>query len=514
MTKRPELLKKMIFAGAFLALLGLLSFLCLYRLDVLPLQNWDEARHGVSAYEMIMTGDPVVTTYGYEPDYWNLKPPLSEYCIALFYRLFGFSIPSLRLYAALSTILCALACSIYALRHLGRAAGLFTLLSFSAVPTYLFTHGARSGDADALYVLLYTMAVLCLSMDTGSAVYPALAGLFGGLAFLTKSWHAGIIVLIILLTYFIRGRREKHSGNSGNSAGSRSAAAHVLISAVSCAVPVLIWAAMRIMRDGFSFIGAMIGKDVVSRSVHGAEDHAEDVLYYAGKLLADKGIIACLTLIVVLLAAGGAGSRDSEKVRRPEEKVFRASGDRVPVILGALLPVVLFSIPATKLSWYVYCAYPCIFLLASQGLQLLWERLKGRQSAVRTAAAILIVFLISALSARNNVRDLREFKKNTLAADVALFTLIDRTSDYAGSDIYIDIVLDTEESWEQRDFLAAELSGDLHPREGEAAGWLSDPEALLLVNRYTIEALDERAEYRVVAASPDELYYILAHGKD
>ena len=375
-------------------------------------------------------------------------------------------------------------------------------------------------------------------MDTGAAVFPALSGLFCGLAFLTKSWHAGIIVLIILLTYFIRGMREKNSGSSGDSAGSRSsAAAHVLISAVFCAVPVLFWAALRIMRDGFSFIGAMIGKDVVSRSVHGAEDHAEDVLYYAGKLLADKGIIACLTLIVVLLAAGGAGSTDSEKVRRPEEKVFRASGDRAPVILGALLPVVLFSIPATKLSWYVYCAYPCIFLLASQGLQLLWERLKdlkdlkghpgaeakdgaghdiagGRQGAVKTAAAILIVFLISALAARNNVRDLREFKKNTLAADVALFTLIDRTSDYAGSDIYIDIVLDTEERWEQRDFLAAELSGDLHPREGETAGWLSDPEALLLVNRYTIEALDGSAAYRVVAASPDELYYILAHGKD
>ncbi len=508
MTDRPDLsknlLEKIIFAGAFLALLGLLSFLCLYRLDVLPLQNWDEARHGVSAYEMIKTGDLVVTTYGYEPDYWNLKPPLSEYCIALFYMLFGYSISSLRLYAALSAILCALACSIFALRRTGRAAGLFTLLSFSSVPTYLFTHGARSGDADALYVLLYTLAILCLSADAGSLIYPALAGFFCALAFLTKSWHAGVIVLIIILTYFLRGRRDKKAG-----AGLRP----VLVSAISCAVPVLIWAAFRIVRDGFSFIGAMIGKDVVSRSVYGAEDHAEDLLYYAGKLLTDKGIIACLILVVVLMTADRIKSIDS---------------GRLPLILGALMPLVLFSVPATKLSWYVYCAYPSLFLLSAEGMQLLWDRLKGQYALLRgdisgrkedgvktqvikTGAAILIVLLISALSARNNVRDLREFRRNTLAADTAFFTLFDRNSDLAGADIYIDIVLDTQESWEQRDFLAAELSGDLHPREGETAGWLLDPDALLLVNRYTIEQLEDDVMYRVVSASPDDLYYVLAH---
>ena len=70
--------------GCMIAVTGFLCFRCL---DVAYVSSWDEARHGISAYEMMQNGNYIVNTFGYEPDYWNLKPPLSFYGIILGFKL-------------------------------------------------------------------------------------------------------------------------------------------------------------------------------------------------------------------------------------------------------------------------------------------------------------------------------------------------------------------------------------------------------------------------------------------
>ena len=82
--------KLLLYFGFLLGLVCVFLF-CFYHLSYDELKSFDEARHGVSAYEMLQTGEPIVTTYAYSPDYWNLKPPLSEWLIALGYKLFGYN---------------------------------------------------------------------------------------------------------------------------------------------------------------------------------------------------------------------------------------------------------------------------------------------------------------------------------------------------------------------------------------------------------------------------------------
>lgn len=62
-----------------LALLTAGGFLLFTNLGETGISDCDEARHGINAYEMMQSGDYVVTTYRGEPDYWNLKPPLTDY---------------------------------------------------------------------------------------------------------------------------------------------------------------------------------------------------------------------------------------------------------------------------------------------------------------------------------------------------------------------------------------------------------------------------------------------------
>ena len=54
-----------------------LAFYCFRCLDVQYVDSWDEARHGVNAYEMIQNGDYIRHTYNYVTDDWNLKPSIS-----------------------------------------------------------------------------------------------------------------------------------------------------------------------------------------------------------------------------------------------------------------------------------------------------------------------------------------------------------------------------------------------------------------------------------------------------
>ncbi len=93
--------KLLLYFGFFLGLVCVFLF-CFYHLSYDELKSFDEARHGVSAYEMLQTGEPIVTTYAYSPDYWNLKPPLSEWLIALGYKLFGYNALGIRFYSAFS----------------------------------------------------------------------------------------------------------------------------------------------------------------------------------------------------------------------------------------------------------------------------------------------------------------------------------------------------------------------------------------------------------------------------
>ena len=72
--------KKMLLNAAFFIcaalLFTVLAMFCFYRLGDKPIYDYDEARHGASAYEMMQSGEWIVTTYQGTPDYWNLKPPL------------------------------------------------------------------------------------------------------------------------------------------------------------------------------------------------------------------------------------------------------------------------------------------------------------------------------------------------------------------------------------------------------------------------------------------------------
>ena len=187
----------------FALLCAVAAFLCFRCLGVKAIDSWDEARHGISAYEMLKNKQFLVNTYLGKPDYWNVKPPLSFLSVAAGFVLCGYNAVGLRFFSALFYLLTVIFTGLFA-RKYSRLASLLTMVFLCANYFPFKAHLARAGDADSLYLLLFTLSMLCMLKvrDNGRWLYAC--GLFFSLAFLTKSFHAGMIAavggLFLLLT--------------------------------------------------------------------------------------------------------------------------------------------------------------------------------------------------------------------------------------------------------------------------------------------------------------------------
>src|SRR5690348_17896233 len=84
------------------AILGLAAFNVLFRLNHQVVALWDESLYATSAIEMVRSGRIVATTFQGSLDYYNSKPPLAVWLIAIAFKAFGPSFVSLRLASAAS----------------------------------------------------------------------------------------------------------------------------------------------------------------------------------------------------------------------------------------------------------------------------------------------------------------------------------------------------------------------------------------------------------------------------
>src|SRR4051812_44262711 len=73
----------------FSLVLALMAWNVFAGLGSVSINDSDEARYGVSAYEMLHNRSFLVTTYAGEREYWNLKPPLGYWLMALSFWIFG-----------------------------------------------------------------------------------------------------------------------------------------------------------------------------------------------------------------------------------------------------------------------------------------------------------------------------------------------------------------------------------------------------------------------------------------
>lgn len=475
----------------FLILTAVIGFLCFRCLGVKAIDSWDEARHGISAYEMIQNGNYLVNTFMGEADYWNVKPPLSFWSVALGFTLFGYTSVGLRFFSALAYLTASVCTGLFAGRY-GKLTSLFTMV-FLAANYYPFkAHLARAGDADSLYLLLFTLAILSMLKIREDIRWLYACGLCFSLAFLTKSFHAVMIAAIGGLFLLLTGEIKKIRPRIW---------AGFLASAL---FPALLWAALRFRYDGMTFFRNMYEADIAGRTtVGGLEGHGFPFDFYLSSIFWNFDHIYGYLSVIALLGALCLLLRPFDRMR-----VNIPVSDWLGLFLWLLVPLLGFSLVSTKLMWYVY---PCTVPLCLLAAVFLEYFLKAPR--IPSWIPLVCLFLIGGGTCRfvweNYTDNVRGARSNDLQTFVS--EQFARESPLAGSVVYLDaydpFLYANTTDWEQNMRLLGLLEGDLDCRDGGAEAFLEEREECLLI--LSIPFLNDYPELASCEVLADNGQYLL-----
>ncbi len=467
-----------------LAALALLSaFLLLDGLGTRPFESWDESRHGQSAFEMLQSGEYVVTTYLGEPDYWNLKPPLSVWADALGFRLFGYNPLGLRIFSAGAMLGTYLLMALFARRRYGRLESLCVLWLFCSCTVAYYMHFARTGQADGFSNVFYLLALMALILSERDARWLYGCAVCFGLSFMARSWHAFLIPLVCFLTLLLTGRlRQLKLRRCAGLVGAGL-------------LPILPWAVWRYSRDGWTFFKGMLEYDLLKRGGEAIEGHAESPLYYFEYLARMPEVMIAAGLCALALIVTLARKR-------------RLGFDQLALLIAAAAPIALFSLAETKIERY---SFPTICaLLLGGGLSagrlikacVSWWKRRRRALAGALAALIVAAAVGTGACVAANVRSIAGLTPYDHYQTALATVLAPDTAAPDGGRLRMYALYENDwSSWRPSDVLLSSIClgryDGLERADGGLEPFLADPGAwILLAKRYLTPELEARCAVR------------------
>ncbi|HEV3075599.1 MAG TPA: glycosyltransferase family 39 protein [Thermoanaerobaculia bacterium] len=367
----------------FAIVLAVMACNVFLRLATTQIDNSDEARYGVSAFEMLQSRSFLVTTYGREKEYWNLKPPLGYWLMALSYSLFGRSALAMRLPSALFALAAVAAAMCFCKRACGRLLSILAGLILATTFGFLSHHGARSGDLDACLTFILLLMAMQLPRLGESPLRVLALGPILACGFLLKSF-AILPMIAVGVAYGVAtgSWRKLRPGPS-------------LLALATLLLTVAAWAAARAHADGSAyFLERMVREDLVGRSTsvidHGTSSPLGYVAALTDRFAPWPPLIVVAAFFVVRdrrrQPPGGRAPRSLRWFRRREVLLL--------VALWIAIPFTLFTLVRTQHHWYLDPIYPACAMLAAPAILSLVRRAPRRLSA---AALVVLVALPIAL---------------------------------------------------------------------------------------------------------------------
>jgi 4-amino-4-deoxy-L-arabinose transferase-like glycosyltransferase len=359
------------------AILLLAALNLTFRLGSETVNEWDESLYAISAWEMETTGNIVATTFLGALDYYNTKPPLNVWLIALSFKAFGIGLVSLRLVSVISAWLTVAVLLEWARRSFGPAVALFAALVLSTTFGFVYVHSGRSAETDAFFTLLILLTVVTLWAEQWNPWRRLWLGPLTAAVFLLRGTAVLMPIAIIMAVSFGRKRTRPVPWQA-------TAAACLLF-----VIPAGAWAIARWRIDGWRFFDLMLNYDFVARSLTVIEDHPGGPLYYLNILQKHH--------YDWLLAGTAALLLSPIPWRQLRERVvpFWQGDEGLGVLMGSWAGVTLLvpTVMRTKLPWYLNPFYPVFALgiawLLVKGLSIDWHGQFRRRGLILAGVIVL-----------------------------------------------------------------------------------------------------------------------------
>jgi 4-amino-4-deoxy-L-arabinose transferase-like glycosyltransferase len=324
---------------------------------------------------MLDSGNWIATTTNGRLDYYNAKPPLNIWLVALSFKAFGRNLVALRLVSAASAWLTVLILMIWARRSFGALISLAAGVVLSTNFGFIYVHAGRSANTDAPLTLLTLLVVVALST---ARVEPSRFLWLGPLlaaVFLLKGMAVLMVLSIVVLVWLAR--RCFQVGPT-----------QVVVASVLFLGPIGAWAALRSRVDGWTFLTRVFRDDLLGHTLQALEGHGHGPLFYLD-VLQKQEYGWMIAASAALLFSPVPWSRCRYLLTR-----IRDASD--PALIVGIWAVVTFLIPSlmsTKLPWYLNPFYPAFALATAWALSRGWSASKhpGRRVLVGALAALALV---------------------------------------------------------------------------------------------------------------------------
>jgi 4-amino-4-deoxy-L-arabinose transferase-like glycosyltransferase len=328
------------------AVLGLALFNLAFRLNREFVAEWDESLYAISGWETLSRGSWIGTTFLGQLDYYNTKPPLLVWLIAIAFKIFGANLLSLRLVSVVSAWATVLVLQLWTKRQFGAVVALLASLVLSTTFGFIYVHSGRSASTDALFTLIVVLTVVTLWKERTTPSARAWLGALLAAAFLLR----GMAVLMPLTLIAVLGW-PRHRLHAYRRPG--------LWAICWFVVPVGAWTVARFRVDGLAFFRGLFLYDFVERMARPIEGHAQGTLYYLRVLERNH-----YDWLLAVLAAALLFPSVWQRLRR-----VLASGkiaDRLLFLAGwAGITVAIPMAMQTRIAWYLNTFYPAFAVMVA-----------------------------------------------------------------------------------------------------------------------------------------------------
>lgn len=331
------------------------SLLFLPFLGQVHLFDWDEINFAECAREMILTKEYLRVQIDFQP-FWE-KPPLFIWLQVLAMKLFGVNEYAARFPNAVAGIATLVTLFYAGKRIVNEQMAIWWVLLYAAtwLPHFYF----KSGIIDPVFNLFIFTAIFQMYLvryGKRSMLHAALAGLFLGLAILTKGPAALLICGLTFVVYLIVNR-----GLWGYKI------AHILVVALSAILVTASWFGVEIAAHGFGLVKQFIDYQIGLFGQNIA-DHEEPWYYHPIVLL-----IGCFPASLFLFQYSRKRITDNEPARDFTRWMW--------ILFWVVL--ILFSIVKTKIVHYSsMCYFPLTYLAALQLYRLATETIQVKKWVV------------------------------------------------------------------------------------------------------------------------------------
>src|SRR5665647_1673846 len=335
--------------------------------------DWDEINFAESAREMIVTGNYHRVQINFQP-FWE-KPPLFFWLQATCMKIFGINEFAARLPNALFGIITLVTFFLIGKRYKSPKFGFIWAISY--LGTFLPHLYFKSAIIDPVFNYFIFLGIYFMYKDIAGQVfknkylYISLAGLFIGLATLTKGPVGLLVFLISFFVYFIFNRFK-------NFPGLKKIGLFILFFTIIC----LLWFGQEIINNGFWFLKEFLAYQA-DLFLHPVASHGEPFYYHFVVVF-----IGCFPISIIALpiffSKNAAVNKDFLRLMK--------------ILFWTVM--ILFSITTTKIVHYSSLTYMPLAFMATVYLDSLLvkrEKMKPFLLILITIMGFVFSFLLAAV---------------------------------------------------------------------------------------------------------------------